>query len=144
MASICRFANENLIASFITGFQHTFLTDKWLKISADFFVSRLVVYWGEKIVIFACCFWTNQCIVRSLCFSELIFLLTLWYLPRTRVKWDACHVHCHKIWLLSSSQLCPSSVNTRSCPAFRVFNSKESALTVVLRIYSDHIRLLIT
>lgn len=47
---------------------------------------------------------------------------------------------------LSSSQLCPSSVNTRSCPAFRVFNSKESALTVVLRIYSgshkavDHVR----
>ena len=89
------------------------------------------------------CFWTNQCIARSLCFSELIFLLTLWHLPRARVKWDACHVHCHKIWLLSSSQLCPSSVNTRSCPAFRVSNSKYSALTVVLHIYSDHMRLLI-
>lgn len=46
VASICRFANENLIASFITGIRHTFLSDRWLEISTDFFVSGLVVCGG--------------------------------------------------------------------------------------------------
>lgn len=48
VANICRFVNENLIANFIPGIQYTFLSDRWLKISADFFISWLDQYWGEK------------------------------------------------------------------------------------------------
>lgn len=40
-----------------------------------------------------------------------------------RVMQDAGHAQHHEIWLLSSSQLCPSSVNTRSCPTLGVSNS---------------------
>lgn len=117
MASICSFANENLVANFITGIQHTFLSDRWLEISADFFEYRLVVYWGEKIVIFVRFLFLDYPVY---CEKSLLFRINfpahMWHLPRTRVMWDACHAQYHKIWLLSSSQLCPSSVDTRSCP----------------------------
>lgn len=50
-ASLCRFADEYLIADFIAGIQPTFLSDKWLDISTDLFVSRLCVEKGMVILV---------------------------------------------------------------------------------------------
>lgn len=116
VASICRFANENVIASFFTGIRHAFLSDRWLEISTDFFVSGLVVCVGGNgrfVCIF--CFWTTRRIVRSLSFFRVNFLVHIPVSPASRVMWvGCCHAQYHNVWLLPRTQLCPSSVNTRS------------------------------
>lgn len=95
------------------------------------------------------CFWSTQRIVRSLCFSELIFLLILWHLPRTR--W------CGMLVMLNTTKLgfCPvpsyalvQSMQDHAQPSVFPIQKKGVCASTLDTLWSrkvvDHIKLLIT